>query len=70
MFFRQYDLASLSLYSDSLARDLHRSLQDELLTLPDATQVYPAHGAGSACGKHLSTAATTSCSTTMSRPPP
>ena len=29
----------------------------KLLTLPDATLVYPAHGAGSACGKHLSTAA-------------
>ncbi len=27
----------------------------KLLTLPDATRVYPAHGAGSACGKNLST---------------
>ncbi len=27
-----------------------------MLTLPDATRVYPAHGAGSACGKELSTA--------------
>lgn len=42
--------------ADSLARDLHRSLQEQLLTLPDATRVYPAHGAGSACGKHMSTA--------------
>jgi hydroxyacylglutathione hydrolase len=25
------------------------------MTLPDATKVYPAHGAGSACGKNLST---------------
>jgi rhodanese-related sulfurtransferase len=25
------------------------------MTLPDATRVYPAHGAGSACGKNLST---------------
>src|SRR3546814_15652796 len=25
------------------------------LTLPDSTQVFPAHGAGSACGKNLST---------------
>jgi glyoxylase-like metal-dependent hydrolase (beta-lactamase superfamily II)/rhodanese-related sulfurtransferase len=41
--------------ADGLARKLYRSLHDQLLTLPDATRVYPAHGAGSACGKHLST---------------
>jgi hydroxyacylglutathione hydrolase len=101
MFFRQYNLACLSLYSyligdtttgravvvdpqrdiseyladahanglrierviethfhaDFLARDLYRSLRTKLLTLPDATRVFPAHGAGSACGKNLSTAA-------------
>ncbi|MGQ0832283.1 MAG: MBL fold metallo-hydrolase [Microthrixaceae bacterium] len=50
-------LASAGRSADSLARDLHRSLLDRLLTLPDDTLVYPAHGAGSACGKHLSTAA-------------
>lgn len=38
---------------DTLARALHSSLQ-RLLTLPDAALVFPAHGAGSACGKHLS----------------
>lgn len=53
-------LSSLGRTADSLARDLHRSLGEQLLTLPDATQVYPAHGAGSACGKHMSAAA---CST-------
>jgi len=51
-------LTSVGRTADSLARDLHRSLKEQLLTLPDLTQVYPAHGAGSACGKHLSTAAT------------
>lgn len=50
-------LTSVGRTADSLARDLHRSLQEQLLTLPDDTQVYPAHGAGSACGKHLSAAA-------------
>jgi rhodanese-related sulfurtransferase len=30
-------------------------LHEQLLTLPDATRVFPAHGAGSACGKQLST---------------
>ena len=50
-------LTSVGRTADSLARDLYRSLHEQLLTLPDATLVYPAHGAGSACGKHLSTAA-------------
>jgi glyoxylase-like metal-dependent hydrolase (beta-lactamase superfamily II)/rhodanese-related sulfurtransferase len=50
-------LTSVGRTADSLARDLHRSLQTKLLTLPDATVVFPAHGAGSACGKHLSSAA-------------
>lgn len=38
-----------------LARALYRSTRERLLTLPDETRVYPAHGAGSACGKNLST---------------
>jgi glyoxylase-like metal-dependent hydrolase (beta-lactamase superfamily II)/rhodanese-related sulfurtransferase len=50
-------LTSVGRTADSLARDLYRSLHEQLLTLPDATLVYPAHGAGSACGKHLSAAA-------------
>ncbi|MFE0460273.1 rhodanese-like domain-containing protein [Kitasatospora sp. NPDC058965] len=37
-----------------MARALYRSTRT-LLTLPDATRVYPAHGAGSSCGKSLST---------------
>ena len=40
---------------EDMARELYRSLHTRLLTLPDATRVYPAHGAGSACGKNLST---------------
>ncbi|MGE3327829.1 MAG: MBL fold metallo-hydrolase, partial [Acidimicrobiia bacterium] len=47
-------LTSVGVSADELARQLHRSLHNELLTLPDATRVYPAHGAGSACGKNLS----------------
>ena len=42
------------LSSDTLARQLYHSLHDTLLTLPDATRVFPAHGAGSSCGKQLS----------------
>jgi len=33
---------------------LYDSLQQKLMTLPDASLVYPAHGAGSLCGKALS----------------
>ena len=48
-------LASVGFTRDELATRLYDSLHDKLLTLPDATQVFPAHGAGSACGKNLST---------------
>ncbi|GAA0616653.1 rhodanese-like domain-containing protein [Kutzneria viridogrisea] len=40
--------------AERLARALYRSIHDRLLTLPDATRVFPAHGAGSACGRNLS----------------
>ena len=33
---------------------LYESLRTKLLALPDASLVYPAHGAGSLCGKALS----------------
>ncbi len=32
---------------------LHDSLHGKLLALPDAVEVWPAHGAGSACGKNI-----------------
>ncbi len=38
-----------------LARAMYHTVHDVLLTLPDETLVMPAHGAGSACGKNLST---------------
>ncbi|HET7522756.1 MAG TPA: MBL fold metallo-hydrolase, partial [Acidimicrobiales bacterium] len=37
-----------------LGRLLYRSLLEQLLKLPDETRVFPAHGAGSSCGKQLS----------------
>ncbi len=49
-------LTSIGWTADELARRLYRSVHDQLLSLPDSTRVYPAHGAGSACGKSLSTA--------------
>jgi len=46
--------ASLGWAANDLGKMLYRSLHDELMTLPDATFVYPAHGAGSLCGKKIS----------------
>ncbi|HEY4363739.1 MAG TPA: rhodanese-like domain-containing protein [Bryobacteraceae bacterium] len=37
-----------------LAAILYRSLHDKLLTLPDETEIFPAHGAGSLCGRQMS----------------
>ena len=48
-------LASIGWTRDELAEKLYDSLHDKLMPLPDETRVYPAHGAGSACGKNLST---------------
>lgn len=48
-------LVSVGVTANDLAHDLFSSLHDKLLKLPDSTLVYPAHGAGSSCGKQLST---------------
>lgn len=40
---------------EQMAAELYRSLHTRLLPLPDEVLVYPGHGAGSACGKALST---------------
>ena len=40
--------------ADDLGGMLYDSLRDKLMALPDASLVYPAHGAGSLCGKALS----------------
>jgi len=37
-----------------MAGFLYDSLHGKILTLPDETEVYPAHGAGSLCGKNMS----------------
>src|SRR5512145_280852 len=48
-------MASVGISQTELASMLYDSLHQHLLTLPDETLVYPAHGAGSMCGKNLST---------------
>lgn len=47
------DLSSGNLSNEELAGLLFESLQNKVKTLPDEVIVYPAHGAGSACGKNL-----------------
>jgi hydroxyacylglutathione hydrolase len=47
--------AALGWTAEELGALLYRSLREQLLPLPDETLVYPAHGAGSLCGKNLST---------------
>jgi hydroxyacylglutathione hydrolase len=49
------DLAVKSdLTEEQLAQHLYDSLRNKIMTLPDDVIVYPAHGAGSACGKNMS----------------
>ncbi len=45
--------ASLGWKADDLAALLYDSLREKLVTLPDETLVYPAHGPGTLCGRAL-----------------
>ena len=46
--------AALGWSATDLGALLYSSLRDKLLPLPDSSLVYPAHGAGSLCGKAIS----------------
>lgn len=46
----------LNLKRGELAKKMYRSLRDKLMLLEDDVRVYPAHGAGTLCGKALSKA--------------
>ncbi len=46
--------ASLGWTAEELGGYLYDSLHEKLMKLPDETLVYPAHGAGSLCGKNIS----------------
>jgi uncharacterized membrane protein YfcA/glyoxylase-like metal-dependent hydrolase (beta-lactamase superfamily II)/rhodanese-related sulfurtransferase len=48
-------LASIGFTAEELGKQLYRTIQHTLMGLPDAVRVFPGHGAGSACGKNLST---------------
>lgn len=45
---------SLTASRNDLAKKMYHSLRDKLMNLPDSVLVYPAHGAGSLCGRGLS----------------
>jgi hydroxyacylglutathione hydrolase len=47
---------NLQVARTELAKQMYHSLRDKLMSLEDDTIVYPAHGAGSLCGKGLSKA--------------
>jgi len=47
------DLSSGNLSSEELAGIMYETLQNKILPLADDVIVYPAHGAGSSCGKNM-----------------
>jgi hydroxyacylglutathione hydrolase len=47
-------IGSKGFTTEQMAALLYDSLHEKILPLPDETEVYPAHGAGSLCGKSLS----------------
>jgi len=48
------DLMGSTMSATELAGMLYDSLHQKLLALPDQVKVYPAHGAGSMCGRNIS----------------
>ena len=47
------DLLGTKMPASELAEMLFKTIENKIKTLPDDTKVYPAHGAGSACGKKI-----------------
>ncbi len=47
-------VGSVGFTSEQMAAMLYDSLHEKILPLPDEAEIYPAHGAGSLCGKSLS----------------
>ncbi|MDH3503377.1 MAG: MBL fold metallo-hydrolase [Nitrospirota bacterium] len=47
-------MASVGVTAEELGEQLFDSLRNKLMRFPDETLIYPAHGAGSMCGKNLS----------------
>ena len=49
------DVGNIRDKKEELAKKLYHSTREKIMTLPDDVIVYPAHGAGSLCGKNIST---------------
>ncbi|MEO8572972.1 MAG: MBL fold metallo-hydrolase [Pyrinomonadaceae bacterium] len=47
-------IGSKGFTAEDMGGMLYDSLREKILTYPDETEIYPAHGAGSLCGKSLS----------------
>ena len=47
------DLLGSAMPAEVLASEMYDTINGKILTLPDDTVIYPAHGAGSACGRNL-----------------
>jgi len=47
-------VGSVGFTAEQMGAMLYESLHEKILKLPDDTEIYPAHGAGSLCGKNLS----------------
>ncbi|HEY2846931.1 MAG TPA: MBL fold metallo-hydrolase [Pyrinomonadaceae bacterium] len=47
-------VGSVGYTSEQMATMLYDSIHEKILPLPDTAEIYPAHGAGSLCGKSLS----------------
>jgi len=47
------DLLGSAMPATVLASQMYDTLREKILTLPEDTEIYPAHGAGSACGRNL-----------------
>lgn len=48
------NVGNLTAKREELARNMYQSTREKLMILPEDVLVYPAHGAGSLCGKNLS----------------
>lgn len=46
-------LGAVGITKEELGGQLYDSLREKIMTFPDETRIYPAHGAGSSCGKAL-----------------
>lgn len=50
------DVGNMKATRESLAKSMYHSIQNKFSNLPDEVLIYPAHGAGSLCGKNMSDA--------------